>query len=399
MNRKTQIAVVGAGLGGLTVAGFLQRAGFAVTVYEQAPTFSRIGAGIILSANAMKVLRRLGVEADLIRTGIKPECFVSRAWDTGATMYEIHFDAASEKRYGGPYLNIHRGDLHDILAQAVAPNTIAFDHQLVELRKSKGRYSLRFGNGAATQADIVIGADGIRSKVRECLLDDGPPRFIGAVAHRAIFPSARLRGFQIPDCTKWWGRDRHLLPYFMTGRRDEIYVIGVVPARGWEDEAASMPGSREALTADFADFHADLQRVLSVADNVSVWPIFDRTRDDRWSRDRVVLMGDACHAMRPYMAAGGAMAIEDGAVLGRCMVEFDDPAEAFACYAATRIPRVAEVQRISIENSWMRGPTDTDWFYCYDACTAALASAANPKFASERATNTGELRNRDTSPN
>jgi 6-hydroxynicotinate 3-monooxygenase len=372
MNRKTQIAVVGAGLGGLTVAGFLQRAGFAVTVYEQAPAFSRIGAGIILSANAMKVLRRLGVEDELIRTGIKPQCFLSRAWDTGATMYEIYFDEASEKRYGGPYLNIHRGDLHDILAQAIAAKTIAFDHQLVDLKQSKDRYSLRFGNGTAAQADIVIGADGIRSKVRELLLDDRPPRFVGAVAHRAIFPSERLAGFKIPDCTKWWGRDRHLLPYFMTSKRDEIYVIGVVPAREWDSEALSLPGSREALMADFADFHADLQRVLNVADNVNVWPIFDRERDDRWSGDRVVLIGDACHPMRPYMAAGGAMAIEDGAVLARCIAHFDDPAEAFACYAATRIPRVAEVQRISLENSWMRGPTDTDWFYCYDPCTAEM---------------------------
>lgn len=372
MNRRTQIAVVGAGLGGLTVAGFLQRAGFAVTIYEQAPTFSRIGAGIILSANATKVLRRLGMEDELVRTGIKPQCYVSRAWDTGATIYEIHFDEASEQRFGGPYVNIHRGDLHDVLAQIVAPKTIAFDHQLIDLKRSNDRYLLRFGNGAAAQADIVIGADGIRSKVREILLGDEPPRFIGAVAHRAVFPSERLGGFHIPDCTKWWGRDRHSLAYFVTAKRDELYVIGVVPAREWDSEAVSLPSYREALTAEFTDFHPDLRRVLGVADNVTLWPIFDRARDDRWSGDRVVLMGDACHPMRPFMAAGGAMAIEDGAVLSRCIAQFDDPAEAFACYAATRVPRVAEVQRISIENSWMGGPTETDWFYCYDACTAEL---------------------------
>src|SRR6266699_1826678 len=96
MDRKTRIAVVGAGLGGLTVAGFLQRAGFATTVYEQAPTFSRIGAGIILSANATKVLRRLGIEQELVASGLKPHCYISRAWDTGETLYEIIFDAASE---------------------------------------------------------------------------------------------------------------------------------------------------------------------------------------------------------------------------------------------------------------------------------------------------------------
>jgi 6-hydroxynicotinate 3-monooxygenase len=372
MNRRTRIAVVGAGLGGLTVAGFLQHAGFPVTIYEQAPTFSRIGAGIILSANAIKVLGRLGVEDELIRTGIKPQCYISRAWDSGATMYEIYFDEASEKRYGGPYLNIHRGDLHDILAQAVAPEMIAFNRQLIELKKSGECYLLRFRDGENVHADIVIGADGIRSKVREFLLGDQPPRFVGAVAHRTIFPSDRLAGFRIPDCTKWWGRDRHILPYFMTSKRDEIYVIGVVPARDWDSEAVSIASSRQALMADFAGFHEDLQRVLRVADNVSVWPIFDRERDDRWSGDRIVLMGDACHPMRPFMAAGGAMAIEDGAILSRCIAEFDDAAEAFACYAATRGIRVAEVQRISIENSWMRGPTETDWFYCYDACTAAL---------------------------
>ena len=372
MNRKARVAVVGAGLGGLTVAGFLQRAGFPVVVYEQAPTFSRIGAGIILSANAMKVLRRLGVERALIETGIKPDCYISRAWDTGETMYEIFFDAASEHRYGGPYLNIHRGDLHDVLARVVLPGTVAFNHQVVGLEHRDSAYRLAFANGETVDADIVIGADGIRSKVREFLLGVDPPRFVGAVAHRAIFPSERLRGFKIPDCTKWWGPDRHILPYFMTSRRNEIYVIGVVPAARWDSDAASMPSSRKALIADFATFHDDLHHILEAAEDVSVWPIFDRERDDRWSGDGIVLLGDACHPMRPYMAAGGAMAIEDGAILSRCLERFDSAGEAFTWYAATRIPRVADVQRISIENSWMRGPTETDWFYCYDPCEAAL---------------------------
>ena len=136
MDRKTRIAVIGAGLGGLTAAGFLQRAGFAVNVFEQAPEFSRIGAGIILSANATKVLRRLAVERDLVATGIKPHSYVSRAWDTGETMYEIKFDSASEQRFGGPYLNVHRGDLHSVLERVVAPGTISFDHRLMDAQKA-----------------------------------------------------------------------------------------------------------------------------------------------------------------------------------------------------------------------------------------------------------------------
>ena len=158
----------------------------------------------------------------------------------------------------------------------------------------------------------------------------------------------------------------------MTSRRDEVYVIGVVPAAPWDSDAASMPSSREDIIEAFANFHDDLQHVLEAAEDVSVWPIFDRERNDHWSGDRIVLLGDACHPMRPYMAAGGAMAIEDGAILSRCLDQFDDPDEAFFCYEATRIERVAAVQRISIENSWMRGPTETEWFYCYDPCVAPL---------------------------
>jgi 6-hydroxynicotinate 3-monooxygenase len=375
MKRNNRIAVIGAGLGGLTAAGFLQRAGFAVKVYEQAPTFSRIGAGIILSANVTKVLRRLGLEDPLIAAGIKSQSYVSRAWDTGEVMAEFVFDAEAERHYGGPYVHIHRGDLHAVLERGVAPGTIAFSHQLVDLRTTSGVLQLVFSNGATAEADIVIGADGIRSKVRDYLLGPEPPHFVGACAYRAIFPADRLNGFWIPDCTKWWGADRHCLPYYLTGRRDEVYAIGVVPTPRWEHGDTSIPTTREHYLDSFSGFHADLQRVLEAVGTVTLWPVFDRERDDRWSGGdgRVVLIGDACHPMRPFMAAGGAMAVEDAAILSRCLDKFDDPAAACRCYEATRIPRVAKVQEISIANTWMRGPTDTDWFYCYDACTAPLA--------------------------
>ena len=150
--------------------------------------------------------------------------------------------------------------------------------------------------------------------------------------------------------------------------------MGSVPAASWESEELSLPCPREEFIAAFASFHADVRRVVEAATDVSVWPICDRERNDCWSDGRIVLLGDACHPVRPYMAAGGAMAVEDAAILSRCLATIgdDDPAQAFRCYAATRIPRVAEVQRISIANSWMYGPTDTDWFFSYDACLAPL---------------------------
>jgi 6-hydroxynicotinate 3-monooxygenase len=374
LDRGNRIAVVGAGLGGLTCAAFLQREGFAVAVYEQAPAFSRIGAGIILSANVMKVLRRLGVERPLLETGISPDAFVSRTWDTGETLYELALDASSEQRFGGPYINVHRGDLHAVLETAVRPGTIAFGHGLAGLEPAGEVVRLVFENGVRQEADIVIGADGIRSKVRESLLGPEPPRFTGRVAQRAIFPTERLRGQPIRDCTKWWGSDRHLLAYFMTRRRDEVYLMGSVPAASWESEELSLPCPREEFIGAFASFHPDIRRVVEAATDVSVWPICDRERHDCWSGGRIALLGDACHPVRPYMAAGGAMAVEDAAVLSRCLATIgdDDPTEAFRCYEATRVHRVGEVQRISIENSWMRGPTETDWFFCYDACLAPL---------------------------
>ena len=276
MNRRNRIAVVGAGLGGLTCAGFLQRDGFAVTVYEQAPAFSRIGAGIILSANVMKVLRRLGIERNLLETGIRPDAFVSRAWDTGETLYELTLDAASEQRFGGPYINVHRGDLHAVLETAVRSGTIAFGHGLVGLEREGQAIRLVFENGLTQDADIVIGADGIRSKVRDILLGAEPPRFTGRVAQRAIFPTERLRGHTIRDCTKWWGADRHLLAYFMTRRRDEVYLMGSVPAAAWESEELSLPCPHEEFVASFAHFHPDIRRVVEAATEVTVWPICDR---------------------------------------------------------------------------------------------------------------------------
>jgi 6-hydroxynicotinate 3-monooxygenase len=148
MDRTTRIAVIGAGLGGLTVAAYLQRAGFPVTVYEQTASFARIGAGIVMGANAVKPLAGLGLGPGLVAAGIKPDTFLSRAWDTGETLYELVLDPASEQRFGGPFLNIHRADLHDLLQSALKPGTIRFDHRLAGLDETAHAIRPRFENGA-----------------------------------------------------------------------------------------------------------------------------------------------------------------------------------------------------------------------------------------------------------
>ena len=188
MDRATRIAILGAGLAGLTTAGLLQRAGFSVTVYEQSRSFSRIGAGIILGANVAKVMRRLDLEHGLATTGIRPDAFLSRAWDTGETLYELVFDAACEARFGGPFVNIHRADLHQLLQLPLAPGTIRFDHKIAGIDDIAEGLTLSFENGATAEADLAIGVDGIRSKVREIMLGFEEPRFIGRIAPRAVFP-------------------------------------------------------------------------------------------------------------------------------------------------------------------------------------------------------------------
>jgi 6-hydroxynicotinate 3-monooxygenase len=263
-----------------------------------------------------------------------------------------------------------------LLQQPLKPGTIQFGHKLAGIDETAKGVLLSFENGARAEADIAIGADGIRSKARDIIQGAEEPRFIGRSAPRAVFPADRIKGEPIGDCTKWWAADRHTLAYYMTARRDEVYVMAALPAERWDGNESPVRGNRDEFIAAFDGAHPDLIRAAEGAEDVTVWPIHDRPRNDCWSKGRVVLMGDACHAVRPFMAAGGSMAIEDAAVLSRCVAEFADPSTAFARYAAIRIPRVAVVQQISIDNTWLRGPTETDWFFGYDPCLVPLDAAA-----------------------
>ena len=374
MNRTARIAVIGAGLGGMTVAGLLQRHGFPVNVYEQAPAFSRIGAGIHLSSNVMLVMRRLGIERTLSDIALHPDAFVSRQWDTGEVLFELPFDPASEARYGAAYINVHRGDLHSVLESALVPATIAFGKKLSHIDSSSSAVRLFFEDGSQAEADLVIGADGLNSKVRDHLLGPEKPHYTGHIAHRAIFRAMLLNGLPIRACTKWWGPGHHILVYYMTQAREEVYIVTSAPQQEWTSSAAFVPCDRGELVATFDGYHAELRQVVKAATEITKWPIFDREPVERWSGDRIVLLGDACHPMRPYMAAGAAMAIEDAGILARCIAEIGsaDAGESFAWYEANRKPRVRKVQQISMVNTWLRTPVDPEWFFRYDACVVPL---------------------------
>jgi 6-hydroxynicotinate 3-monooxygenase len=369
----SKIAIIGAGIGGLTAAALLQRRGHDVHVYEQAKQFARVGAGIQQSSNAIKVLRALGLEQRLRDIAFQPKSWDNREWDTGERKHELPLGAAFEERYGAPYLLLHRGDLHTAIASTLDPARLHLDKALKSLEDDGDGVTLRFADGSTTRADAVIAADGVHSLVREWMLGAEAPRFTGRVAYRTTFPASLLKGAKVDDCTKWWGPDRHIVIYYITPRRDELYFVTSLPEPEWRNESWSAKGDMDQLRAAFAGFHPQVQTVLQACPEAYKWALYERDPLPTWSKGRVALLGDACHPMVPYMAQGAANAIEDAAVLARCLDEDTSLEEAFRRFEATRKERTSRVQLTSHKNQWMSTRTDPDWVYGYDAWTVPLA--------------------------
>ena len=216
------------------------------------------------------------------------------------------------------------------------------------------------------------------ASIRSCestLFDESEPRFAGRIAYRTTYPARLLDGFDMGDCTKWWGEDRHIVMYPVKSDRSEVYFVTSQPEPEFGLESWSEKGDVKVLRAAFEGFHPDVQRVLAACPEVHKRVLVDREPLERWVDGNVVLLGDACHPMTPYMAQGAAMAIEDAAILSRCLAgaDRDGMADALATYEATRKERTARVQLTSRQNSWGKGVTDTDWVYGYNAWTAPLA--------------------------
>ena len=387
--KKLSLAIVGAGMGGLAVAATLRRFGMEVQVYEQARGFARIGAGIQMMPNSMKVLRAIGVEPRLRRTSFAPRSHLNRVWDSGEVTRELPMP---ESLYGAPYLCMHRGDLHDALLSVLPKEIVHLDKRLVGLDQVGGRVTLRFADGERASADAVVGADGVHSVVRDIIVGPDAPLHKGRIAYRAVFPSALMSGTDIGHSrTKWWGLDRHIVIYYTNATRSEIYFVTSVPepAEWLTRESWSAKGDVKELRRAYEGFHPEVRAVLEACPDCHKWAILEREPLARWSQGRVVLLGDACHPMTPYMAQGAATSIEDATVLARCLAETrgEDIEGAFRRYEAHRKPRTSLIQAISSANTWMKdGHSDTAWLYGYDAWNAALdapadvaaAAASNP---------------------
>ena len=397
------ILIAGGGIGGLSAALCLAKFGFAVRVFEQASVLGEIGAGIQLSPNCTRVLFDLGLEESLQQCSFTPEGGEMRAWDSGEVLNATPLGAVALKEYGFPYLHIHRADLINVLAQAVVAHplihlqtdatVVGFDQASSDQNSQGAVLTLDIaGRKESVSGDVIVGADGIRSVVRENLFGPQDPTFTGNVAWRALVPVERLpKELVRPMATAWWGPGKHFVHYYVRGG-ELVNCVCVVEKEGWEIESWSQSGEHAELKSDFAGWHADIQMLIDHADRDSMfkWALFDRRPMHSWGEGRVTLLGDACHPTLPFMAQGAAMAIEDGAVLARCLARSNnvtDIAIELQNYASCRKDRTARIRNGSRRNAkifhlrgakaWARNQTlktvrvnPQEWIFRYDALTA-----------------------------
>lgn len=395
-----QAVVVGAGIGGLAAALELRARGIDVVVVEQAQMLRAVGAGIQLAPNATRVLDHLGVLADVEARAVSPDAILVRSHKRGRVLHTTTLGSQVEQRFGYPYLHVHRADLLDALVAALPPGVVRLGSRVTDVDDGTDTVRVTLTGGERLDADVLIGADGIHSAVRTALFGPDHPTFSGYVCWRGLVPVERLDGWDLPRvCEAYYGPGRSAVSYYVAA--GELYnFVGIVPAGdGWRTEDWTAEGDPEDLRADFADFHAPVRAVAAEVSHPLKWAIYDRDPLSRWSVGRVTLLGDAAHAMLPYLAQGACQAIEDAAVLARCLEDgHDDVAGALATYEATRRPRTTQVQEAARRGEttfhlsdwrevWRRnqalreaqrsGVTNspTGWLYDYDALTVPLAPA------------------------
>ena len=349
-----EIIVVGAGLGGLAATLALARAGFRVTVLEQAAELGKVGAGVQISANGARVLHHLGLADALAEVAFTPERGEVRHWKSGETLSTRPLGQASLERFGFPYYHLHRADFHGVLVDAVrraAPDSIRLGAKVVGLETVGGRVAVRTESGQDVAGDVVVGADGIHSTIREAVHGRLAARFTGCVAWRATVPPRDLPEDLVrPDASNWIGVGGHFVHYYLR-RGALVNCVGVMERDAWHEESWSAVGERAEFLRVFDGWHADIQTLIHAARRCFRWGLFDRDPLPAWSDGPVTLLGDACHAMLPFMAQGAVMALEDAHTLAACLeADGDDPPRALKRYEMLRLERTATVQAMSRDN-------------------------------------------------
>lgn len=341
------ILIVGAGIGGLTAALALARAGFAVTLLERAAALEAVGAGIQITPNASRVLVGLGLRDALAAVAVRPEGMDVRAGGDGSVLVSAGLGAPVEARYGAPWWMVHRGDLQAVLVEAVRNEprvTLTLGAAVSAVRREAGGIVVTAGETRHLAA-AMIGADGLWSATRGLIGDGAPPDFRGRTAWRALLPRAAVPpGISMERLGLWLGPGAHLVHYPVragTALNLVAVVSDAVRQAGWTGA-----GDRAALAARFAGWCDQARALVAAPEAWMTWSLADRPAWFGPGEGPVTLLGDAAHPMLPFLAQGGAMAIEDAAVLARAMAaQPGNPAAAFRRYERDRLQRVGAVQR------------------------------------------------------
>jgi salicylate hydroxylase len=390
-----KVAVVGGGIGGLVLALALRERGISIEVYEQADELREIGAAVALSANGTRELRRLGLGEQIESVSVVPSALVIRRWDSGEVIadHPMGRDGIYEATFGAPYYGVHRVALLQALADRLADEGVNLGRRCVGVDERDSGAELRFADGSSATADLVVGADGVHSVARRHVVGEVRGRFSGTVGYRGLVPVEAMPSLPDPTPLQFWaGPRRHLLHYAIDGGRT-VNFLAVVRTPEWTaDTWMEQCEVNDAVDA-YAGWHPAVTEMVGATDVGARWALFDLAPLERWHTDRVVLMGDAAHAMVPHQGQGANQTIEDAIALADCLAADDDLASALRHYEESRRTRTARVQRWSRRTADLMhlpdGPeiaprddlfrelyTELAWIHAHDA-HAAHSSAAD----------------------
>jgi salicylate hydroxylase len=347
------VSVIGAGLGGLTAALGLRRAGWRVKVYERATVLGEAGAGITISPGALRALASLGLEREILAAShpIPEIAFVH--FRTGELLAGNLKSVVREDCKLEQPRHIHRADLHFILLTALLradPHCVVTGKCLTRLEQDDARVIVGFADGSTLETELLVAADGARSAVRNAALKDPPPQFAGQIAFRCLVPREQadpfMRGI---DAMVFVGDSRVFNRYAIRGGT-LVNVIGIAKNDSWREEGWNTQATIEEFLEAFEGFHAEVLGLITRAPaaNLIKWGLFVRAPVRDWSYGRVVLIGDAAHPILPFLGLGAALAIEDGIVLSRALSAAPHLEAAFAAFQSARMERVAHVREASI---------------------------------------------------
>jgi salicylate hydroxylase len=339
----TRVAIIGGGIGGTTAAIALGQAGLDVHVYEAAPELKEIGAGVALHPNAMRVLRKIGAEDAVRRVAGRSEAATTRDGITGRVISRIA-RAEQAGRYGLEGATAHRADLLDVLAAALPGGSVSLGRRCASVEQRGEVAVARFEDGSEIEADVVIGADGIHSRVRKSLFGPDDPRFTGKICYRSVIPRAAIAGPPTDtDSSQWLGPHGTIVLYPLRGE-ELINVVCHYDDEHYRHESWITECEPQEVLDRYADWNEELLRVFAAGQTWYKWALYDRDPIPRWTSGRITLLGDAAHAMLPYLGQGACQALEDAAVLATALAsEPGDPAAGLARYEAVRRPRASRV--------------------------------------------------------